>query len=318
MITLDFVFILMGLMMAGIAIVNLRDRTSAKRYNNAAFWGIYATTFLVGSHLPNFVNGTLVIAMVLIVAVGKLRGAPAEGTTRVDREASAARWGNKLFIPALTIPAVTLLGTLTLKRIHLGGVALIDAKQVTLISLGFGIAVALIVGLVMLRPPVTAPIVEARRLMDAVSWAAVLPQMLAALGAMFTLAGVGPLVAGIIQRWIPLDTALIVVVAYTVGMALFTSIMGNALAAFPVMTAGIGLPLIVHRFGGDVVIMAAVGMLSGYSGTLITPMAANFNIVPAALLELPDSNAVIKAQIPTAILLLVANTAIMYFFVYRK
>jgi uncharacterized membrane protein len=151
-----------------------------------------------------------------------------------------------------------------------------------------------------------------------VSWAAVLPQMLAAFGAMFALAGVGPLVAGIIQRWIPLDTALTVVVAYTVGMALFTAIMGNAFAAFPVMTAGIGLPLIVNRFGGDVVIMAAVGMVSGYCGTLVTPMAANFNIVPAALLELPDGNAVIKVQIPTAIMLLVANTAIMYFFVYHR
>ncbi|HTE47560.1 MAG TPA: DUF979 family protein, partial [Gemmatimonadaceae bacterium] len=171
MITLDFVYILMGLMMAGIAIVNLRDRTSAKRYNNAAFWGIYATTFLVGSHLPNIVNGTLVIAMVSIVAIGKLGGAPTERTTRVDREASAARWGNRLFIPALTIPAVTLLGTFTLKSMHIGGVALIDAKQVTLISLGCATVVALIVGMVMLRPPVTAPMVEARRLMDAVSWA---------------------------------------------------------------------------------------------------------------------------------------------------
>lgn len=318
MITLEFVYILMGLMMAGVAIVNLRDRTSAKRYNNAAFWGIYATTFLVGSHLPPIVNGTLVIAMVLVMAIGKLGGPPVEGTSRADREASAARWGNRLFIPALTIPAVTLLGTFTLKSMHVSGVPLIDPKQVTLISLGLATVVALIVGMVMLRPPLTAPIVEARRLMDAVSWAAVLPQMLAALGAMFALAGVGPLVAGIIQRWIPLDTALTVVVAYTVGMALFTSIMGNAFAAFPVMTAGIGLPLIVTRFGGDVVIMAAVGMLSGYCGTLVTPMAANFNIVPAALLELPDGNAVIKVQIPTAIMLLVLNTAIMYFFVYHR
>jgi uncharacterized membrane protein len=47
-------------------------------------------------------------------------------------------------------------------------------------------------------------------------------------------------------------------------------------------------------------------------------MAANFNIVPAALLELPDKNAVIKVQLPTALLLLAANTAIMYLFVFRK
>jgi uncharacterized membrane protein len=317
MITFEFVNVLMGLMMAGVAIVNLRDRTSAKRYNNAAFWGLYAVTFLAGSFLSDFMNGLVVIAMVLVMAIGKLGGPPPEASTRVQREASAAKWGNRLFIPALTIPAVTLLGTLTLKRFSINGTPLVDAKQVTLISLGLSTVVALIAGMLMLRPPLRGPMVEARRLMDAVSWAAVLPQMLAALGAMFALAGVGPVVASIIERWIPLHTALAVVATYTIGMALFTIIMGNAFAAFPVMTAGIGLPLIVHQFGGNVVIMAAVGMVSGFCGTLMTPMAANFNIVPVALLELPSENAVIKVQIPTGILLLAANTAIMYAFVFR-
>jgi uncharacterized membrane protein len=83
------------------------------------------------------------------------------------------------------------------------------------------------------------------------------------------------------------------------------------------MTAAIGLPLIVHKFGGDVVIMSAIGMLSGFCGTLTTPMAANFNIVPAALLELKDRDAVIKAQLPTAGLMLIANTLLMEFLVYR-
>ncbi len=318
MITLELVYVLMGLMFGGVAIVNLRDRTSSKRYVNAAFWGIYGVTFLVGTQLPNFVNGLLVIAMVLVMAIGRLGGPPAEATTREAREVSAARWGNALFIPALTIPAVTLLGTWGFKYLVIGGRPLVDPKQITLISLGVATLVALLVGMVLLRPPARAPIVEARRLMDAVSWAAVLPQMLAALGAMFALAGVGPIIAQILQRWIPLDTPFMVVATYAVGMALFTSIMGNAFAAFPVMTAAIGLPLIVGKFGGDVVVMASVGMLSGYCGTLVTPMAANFNIVPAALLELPDKNAVIKVQVPTAIVLLVANVAIMYFAVFRK
>ena len=107
-----------------------------------------------------------------------------------------------------------------------------------------------------------------------------------------------------------------VVAAYTLGMAIFTMIMGNAFAAFPVMTAGIGLPLIVGKFHGDPVVMAAVGMLSGFCGTLMTPMAANFNIVPTALLDL-DEYAVIRVQIPTALMLLFVNTLIMNFFVFR-
>ena len=317
MITLEFVNVLMGVMFAGIALVNLLDRTSPRRYSKAAFWGIYGVTFLAGSYLPSFVTGLLVIGMVAIVAVRKLGPPPPERTTRVEREISARRFGNWLFVPALTIPAVALLGTFTLKYVRVGGVPLVDPKQVTLISLGLATVLALLTGIIILRPRPSVPIVEARRLMDAVSWAGVLPQMLAALGAMFALAGVGPVVAHIIERVVPLTQPIVVVATYTVGMALFTAIMGNAFAAFPVMTAGIGLPLIVHRFGGDVIIMSAVGMLSGFCGTLTTPMAANFNIVPAALLELPSENDVIKVQIPTAIPLLIANTLIMYFTVFR-
>jgi uncharacterized membrane protein len=256
--------------------------------------------------------------MVAVASIGKLGQTRRESQTPAQRDASAARWGNRLFLPALTIPAVTLLGTFALKSAQLGGVPIVDPKQVTQISLAIGALAGLAVGMVMLRPPASAPLHEARRLWDSVGWAAVLPQMLAALGALFATAGVGKVVSALAERWLPLGTPLAAVVTYTVGMALFTMIMGNAFAAFPVMTAGIGLPLVMTRFGGDVTVMAAVGMLSGFCGTLMTPMAANYNIVPAALLELPDEYAVIKAQIPTALLLLAVNTAIMYAFVYRR
>jgi uncharacterized membrane protein len=53
-------------------------------------------------------------------------------------------------------------------------------------------------------------------------------------------------------------------------------------------------------------------MLAGYCGTLMTPMAANFNIVPAALLELKNEYGVVRVQIATAIPLLIANIVILY------
>jgi len=317
MITLEHIYWLTGLMMAGVAIVNARDKTNPRRLNNTAFWGIYAVTFLAGSRLPDLVSGFLVIAMVLVASIRGLGQGKKEGATREELEASARRWGNRLFIPALTIPLVTVLGTFIFKKITLNGSPLVDVKQVTVISLAIATLIALGVGMAMLKPPLLAPIREARRLLDAVGWAAVLPQMLAALGALFAIAGVGNVVTGLAERWIPLDNAFVVVVTYGIGMAVFTMIMGNAFAAFPVMTAGIGLPLIVTRFGGDPTIMAAIGMLSGFCGTLMTPMAANFNIVPTALLELPDENAVIKVQIPTALMLLAANILLMYFLVFR-
>lgn len=318
MITLEHVYWLMGALAAGVAWVNARDDTNPKRWNNAAFWGLYAVTFLAGSRLPHVASGCLVIAMVAVASIGKLGQTTRESQTPAQREASAARWGNWLFVPALTIPAVTVLGTFVLRSAQLGGVPIVDPKQVTQISLAIGALAGLAVGMTMLRPPPAAPLHEARRLWDSVGWAAVLPQMLAALGALFATAGVGKAVSTLAERWLPLGTPFAAVATYTVGMALFTMIMGNAFAAFPVMTAGIGLPLVMTRFGGDVTVMAAIGMLSGFCGTLMTPMAANYNIVPAALLELPDEYAVIKAQMPTALLLLAVNTAIMYAFVYRR
>jgi uncharacterized membrane protein len=317
MIRLEFIYVLMGILTGGIAIVNARDGSNPRRVNNALFWGLYSITFLFGSYLPDLVNGLLVIAMVLTASIRGLGQGASDATTVSERQASARRWGNRLFIPALTIPAVTLAGTLGLKHLSVHGTPLVDPRQVTQISLAIAILVALTIGMVMLRPPALAPLFEARRLMDSVGWAAVLPQMLASLGALFAVAGVGKVVADLTGRYIPLDHAFVAVATYTVGMAVFTMVMGNAFAAFPVMTAGIGLPIIVARFGGNPEIMAAIGMLSGFCGTLMTPMAANFNIVPVALLELPDQYAVIKAQIPTALPLLLANTLLMYFLVFR-
>ena len=63
--------------------------------------------------------------------------------------------------------------------------------------------------------------------------------------------------------------------------------------------------------------VGAIGMLAGFCGTLMTPMAANFNLVPAALLELKDQYGVIKAQIATALPLLVVNILLIYLLAFR-
>jgi uncharacterized membrane protein len=318
MITLEFIYLLMGVLLGGITLVNLRDRSNRKRFGNAAFWGMYAATFLFGSYLPHLVSGILVIAMAAVAGFGGLGKGDADTTTQAERVESAGRLRNRLYVPALLVPGIALLGTLTLKKATLHGAPLVDPKQVTVISLGIATLVALAAALAMLRPPASVPIREARRLMDTVGWAAVLPQMLAALGALFALAGVGKVVSEVVTRWLPLNGPFAAVVAYALGMALFTMLMGNAFAAFPVMAAGIGLPLIVGRFHGDPAVVSAIGMLAGFCGTLMTPMAANFNIVPVALLELPDEKSVIRVQVPTALILLAVNTLLLYFLAFRR
>jgi uncharacterized membrane protein len=140
--------------------------------------------------------------------------------------------------------------------------------------------------------------------------------MLAALGVVFAAAGVGEVIGGLTRAAIPEGSIFLTVLVFGLGMALFTMIMGNAFAAFPVMAAAIGVPLLIQAYGGDAAVVGAIGMLAGFCGTLMTPMAANFNIVPAALLELRDRNGVIKAQVGTAIPLLAVNIALIYFLAF--
>jgi uncharacterized membrane protein len=308
MIGLEPVYWLVGAMFAAFALCQLLDGS----WRSALFWGCFALLVAAGSYLPDLCSGALVIALAVLGAMG-LKPKPAATTDAQTRERSAAKLGNWLFLPALVIPAVTLAGTLLLPATHL-----VDPKQVTLIALAAAASIALAVAFAVLRAWPLQAVQEGRRLVDSIGWAAVLPQMLAALGGIFAAAGMGKIIAGLVTSYIPMTAPVEAVVTFTLGMALFTIVMGNAFAAFPVMAAGIGLPLIVGKFGGDPVIMSAVGMLSGFCGTLLTPMAANFNIVPAAVLELSDRNAVIKVQAPTAFILLAANTILMALFVYHR
>ncbi|MBU1377821.1 MAG: DUF979 domain-containing protein [Alphaproteobacteria bacterium] len=317
MIKLSAVYILTGVVFTAFAVLSAMDRNNAKRFGNAAFWGLVAVSYLAGDHLGDLGNGVLVMGLAAIAGFGLLgRGQPAT-TSPAERKALAERFGEKLFIPALTLPVVVAFGVLVLKPMAFGGTPLLDPKQATPISLALAAVIAVAVALILLRQPLISPLQEGRRLMDTVGWAAMLPQMLAALGAIFALAGVGQVIGDLVTTWIPMDARLTAVAVYCLGMAGFTMIMGNAFAAFPVMTAGIGLPILIHKFGGDPAVVASIGMLSGFCGTLMTPLAANFNLVPAALLELPDRYAVIKAQIPTALPLLIANVVLMYVLAFR-
>lgn len=318
MITLEFLYRLMGLLTGATAVINFRDTVNPNRIWNAAFWGLWTISFLLGTWLSDLASGVLILAMVAVATIRGVRSGGSESTTSAERIASARRWGNRLFLPALAVPVFTLLANATIGRITINGAALVDAKQVTLVSLGIATLLSLAIGMVMLRPPLRAPLAEARRLLDSVGWAAMLPQLLAALGAVFAAAGVGKVVSTLAASWIPGGAPFLTVLAYTLGMAVLTMLMGNAFAAFPVMMLGIGLPLLVTGLHGDPTIIAAIGMLSGFCGTLMTPMAANFNLVPVALLELPDRYAVIRAQIPTALLLLSVNSLLIYFLAFPR
>ncbi|SPA45211.1 DUF979 domain-containing protein [Cupriavidus taiwanensis] len=311
-ISIEYLYWLAGLVLAITALMTFTDRAHPRRLSTGLFWLLYAIVFLVGDRLPPAAVGIGAVVMALIAGFGGVGHGRHESLPEAERRASASRLGNKLFIPALLIPLVTVIGTMLFKDVRIAGVPLLDPKNVTFVSLGIGCLVSLAVVCWLTRDTVAQGLRESRRLTESLGWALVLPQMLAMLGLVFADAGVGKAVAHLTTAYINLDYKLVAVAVYCVGMALFTVIMGNGFAAFPVMTGGVGVPILVGMFGGNPAVMAAIGMFSGYCGTLMTPMAANFNIVPAALLELDDKNAVIRTQVPTALAILAANIVLLY------
>ncbi|KFI07204.1 DUF979 domain-containing protein [Massilia sp. BSC265] len=313
MIALEHFYVLVGLLFVAVAMMNLRDRSNPRRLTTALFWGLYALLYLAGERLPPAFVGALMILMALVAGFKGVTAGKPDLLPEEQRRASSQRLGNRLFIPALVLPLVTMLGATVFSSVQVGSLPLLDPKHLTLVSLGVAALVALGAACWLTRSTPLQGVREARRLVDAMSWAVVLPHMLAVLGLLFTEAGVGKAVAHVTTAYIDMDSRFIAVAVFCIGMALFTIVMGNGFAAFPVMAGGVGIPVLVGVYGANPAVMAAIGMFSAYCGTLMTPMAANFNIVPAALLDLPDKNAVIRAQIPTALPLLVANIFLLYF-----
>jgi uncharacterized membrane protein len=324
MLRIEFAWWLLAAFFAAAAWMNLRER----RWAAATFWAVLALLFAggdfaasakaAGDPRPMQWAGLCVVALALLAPVMHRPILPERPLE--ERLASALQLRHRLFMPTLLIPLVTIvfaLLNLASKKYQFPIDWLIGSGSATWVGLAAACVIALLAALLVTRSRPALAISEGRRLLDTLGWAALLPLVLAALGAVFTATGVGNAVAAIVANVVPTQHAFACVLAYGLGMVAFTVIMGNAFAAFPVITAGIGLPLLIRLHGADAAVVGSLGMLCGYCGTLLTPMAANFNIVPAVLLELDDRNGVIRAQWPTALMLLAVNLALMMWLAFR-
>ncbi|MFC5148727.1 DUF979 domain-containing protein [Streptomyces aureoversilis] len=320
MIKAEWFYWLVGGIFLVMAAQMLTDRTNPKRFGTAAFWGLLGLGFVYGTWVadksaPAEPLGAAVLVMVCLAGFGFTGRGKGAAAAPGQREARAERWGNRLFVPALTIPVVALVCAVGVKKLSANGEPVLQKGSETILGLGIGAVVALVVGMVMLREKrLSTPVHAGRSMLESMGWAMLLPQLLATLGTIFSVAGVGDQVRRMTTAVLPDGSLFLAVVVYCVGMFLFTVVMGNGFAAFPVMTAAVGWPVLVVQEHGNGPAVLAIGMLAGFCGTLVTPMAANFNIVPAALLELKDQYGPIKAQLPTAVALLGCNIAIMYLF----
>lgn len=250
--------------------------------------------------------------MTLIVALGQLKKSNVAMRPGKQIESDRKKLGNLIFLPALLLPLLTFAGAEFLASLKIADKFLFDSSNSTLFALGIACIICWIAAILVTKKGVKSSSFEEYRLPDAISWTLVLPQLLTTLGTIFTEAGIGKAVSKIITSVVPDNFLFWTVVVFCLGMAIFTLIMGNAFASFPILASGIAVPLLIKGFGATPEQIGALAMFSGYCGTLMTPMAAEFNIVPASLLELDDKNLVVKVQIPTALFVLVFNVLLMY------
>lgn len=299
---LDYVYLLVGIILFIFAIQSFLDKEHKYRIGTGLFWLLYSVSFIFGSYLSKEINGWLVIVMAGIVLVKQLGKGHYFESAIEFKKGEAVRIGNVIFVPALLVGIITfIIGFFT--------------KLGALVGLGIAAIIAMCAALYITKGKLNQGFHEGRRLIDAIGWTAILSQLLAALGYLFNLAGVGKIISSAVASVVPADNVFLVVVAYCIGMVIFTMIMGNAFAAFAMITSAIGVPMLVVAHGANPAAIGAIAMLAGYCGTLMTPMAANFNIVPVALLEMRDQYGVIKAQLPIALIMLVLNILLMYYFI---
>ncbi len=298
-ILLEVMYVMAGLVAIAAAFYALKDEKHPAPKLTAAFWALFGIIFIVGKYLPAQVVGAFILVMGVLTALKKVTAGSLQNAKEDFRLQKAKELGNKLFIPALTIGVVAFIFGQFIKS--LGG----------LVGLGFGALLAIILTLVVTKAEPKQLTYDSSRLLLQIGAASILPQLLTALGALFNKAGVGEVISTGISGIIPEGNILFGVIAYCLGMAIFTMIMGNAFAAFAVITAGIGVPFVFAQ-GANPAIAGALALTAGYCGTLMTPMAANFNIVPAAILETKNKNQVIIAQVPFALVLLLTHIILMY------
>lgn len=310
---LEMWYVLIGFLLLATAMISYKNINDNRKYIAASFWALLGVVFIIGPYIPYEVTGFIIIVIGILSFTKSVNIGDIEQIDEAFRNKQSGLIGSKIFIPSLII-AIGAFVFSTLLPMIAGEAS--NASTLGFIAIGLSAFIGLVSSLLITKAPVKQSVSDGTRILRTMGSLSILPQLLGALGAVFTAAGVGDLIAKLLGSVISDQNAFLGVVAYCVGMAIFTMIMGNAFAAFTVITVGIGIPFVFAN-GANPVIASALAMTAGFCGTLMTPMGANFNILPATLLETKSQYSVIKYQIPFAVILLVIHIFLMYFLAFN-
>ena len=298
---LEVVYILIGLVCIYTGVLNARDQSNEKRPGSAAFWCILGVLLVLGKWIPDYVAGALLVAMCIPPIVKQVDKGKGGAPTADEMEDNFQKIGMKIFAPTLSIGVLAVICAITGMGIGLSA----------LNGVAIGVLVSIILLMIMNKENKPSTFLnDSERMLSTVGPLSMLPMLLACLGTIFTKAGVGDVISDIVSHIVPEGNVNAGIVVYAIGMMLFTMIMGNAYAAITVMTVGIGYPFVLAH-GANPTVIGMLALTCGFCGTLCTPMAANFNTVPVALLDMKKPMGVIKNQVPVAIIMLVVQIVVM-------
>lgn len=296
---LNVVWVIIGLITIYAGIKNLLDKENPSRVGTAVFWCSFGIVCGFGSWLPAKVSGALVLIMCLPPIFKKVKIGKTDNPTKEHTEQQFKKIGMKIFVPAFSVAVCSLFFALF-------------SNMSSIVAITVCVIVAMIL-LMAFDAKQNKPAVflnDSERFLGITGPLSMLPQLLGCLGGVFTAAGVGDVIAQLVEKIVPKGNVNIGIIVYAIGMVLFTMIMGNAFAAITVMTVGIGAPFVL-AYGANPVVIGMLALTCGYCGTLLTPMAANFNILPVAILNMKDRWGAIKNQVLVAIFMLVFQICYM-------
>ena len=296
---LNVVWVIIGLITIYAGIKNLPDKENPSRVGTAVFWCSFGIVCGFGSWLPAKVSGVLVLIMCLPPIFKKVKIGKTDNPTKEHTEQQFKKIGMKIFVPAFSVAVCSLFFALF-------------SNMSSMVAITVGVIVAMVLPMAFdakqNKPAVFLN--DSERFLGITGPLSMLPQLLGCLGGVFTAAGVGDVIAQLVEKIVPKGNVNIGIIVYAIGMVLFTMIMGNAFAAITVMTVGIGAPFVL-AYGANPVVIGMLALTCGYCGTLLTPMAANFNILPVAILNMKDRWGAIKNQVLVAIFMLVFQICYM-------
>ena len=296
---LNVVWVIIGLITIYAGIKNLLDKENPSRVGTAVFWCSFGIVCGFGSWIPAKVSGVLVLIMCLPPIFKKVKIGKTDNPTKEHTEQQFKKIGMKIFVPAFSVAVCSLFFALF-------------SNMSSMVAITVGVIVAMVL-LMAFDAKQNKPAVflnDSERFLGITGPLSMLPQLLGCLGGVFTAAGVGDVIAQLVEKIVPKGNVNIGIIVYAIGMVLFTMIMGNAFAAITVMTVGIGAPFVL-AYGANPVVIGMLALTCGYCGTLLTPMAANFNILPVAILNMKDRWGAIKNQVLVAIFMLVFQICYM-------